>query len=120
MALAAMSQTSLAQSAAPAATATTTTPAATAAAAAAVDVAAKISKGRDLFANYGCGGCHTLSDAGATGHVGPSLDGNANLSEAYVTDRVTNGQGPMPSFGGQMSPDEINAIATYVTHVATK
>jgi mono/diheme cytochrome c family protein len=91
----------------------------TAAAVAGVD-AAKIAKGRDIFANYGCGGCHTLADAGATGHVGPAFDGDANLSEGYVTDRVTNGSGPMPAFGGQMSPDEISAIAYYITHTAAK
>ncbi len=80
----------------------------------------KVGKGRDLFANYGCSGCHSLADAGATGRVGPSLDGNANLTHAFVTDRVTNGQGPMPAFGGQMSPEEIDAVATYVTTVAKK
>ena len=103
---AAMSGVSLAQSA--------TTSAPTAA------DAVKIGKGRDLFANYGCAGCHSLADAGATGHVGPAFDGDANLTHAFVLDRVTNGQGPMPAFGGQMSPEEIDAIATYVTAVAKK
>jgi len=93
-------------------------PAAAAAAAAADD--AKLAKGRDLFNNYGCSGCHSLADAGATGHVGPSFDGDANLSHDFVVDRVTNGSGPMPSFGGQMSPDEIDAIASYVMHAAKK
>ena len=60
---------------------------------------AQIDKGRDLFTNYGCGNCHTLGDAGATGHVGPALDGNANLSQDFVVNRVTNGQGMM---GGYM------------------
>jgi len=110
LALAATSPASLAQTAAPAAGAPP----------AAGDVAAKVAKGRDLFANYGCGACHTLADAGATGHVGPSFDGDANLSHDFVVDRVANGQGPMPAFGGQMSPEEIDAIATYVTTVAKK
>ena len=30
--------------------------------------------GKQLFAANGCGGCHTLADAGATGNVGPKLD----------------------------------------------
>ena len=30
--------------------------------------------GKEVFASAGCGSCHTLSDAGATGTVGPSLD----------------------------------------------
>lgn len=86
------------------------------AAPAAADVA-KLAKGRDVFNNYGCAGCHSLADAGATGHVGPPFDGDANLSHDFVVDRVTNGSGPMPSFGGQMTPDEIDAVATYIMHV---
>jgi mono/diheme cytochrome c family protein len=84
------------------------------------DDAAKMAKGKDLFANYGCGGCHSLADAGATGHVGPSFDGDSNLTESFVVNRVTNGQGAMPAFGDQMSADEIAAVAAYVTHAASK
>lgn len=80
---------------------------------------AAIDKGRDIFANYGCGNCHTLGDAGATGHVGPPLDGNANLSQDFIVDRVTNGQGMMPSFSGQLSADEIKAVAAYIMKVKT-
>ncbi len=82
--------------------------------------AARIAKGRDVFGNYGCSACHTLADAGATGHVGPSFDENANLSQAFVVDRVTNGQGQMPAFGGQMSDDEIDAVAAYIIATAKK
>ncbi len=81
---------------------------------------AKLAKGRDVFNNYGCSGCHSLADVGATGHVGPSFDGNANLTHDYIVDRVTNGSGPMPSFGGQMTPEEIDAVATYILHAAKK
>jgi mono/diheme cytochrome c family protein len=84
------------------------------------DPAAVKEKGRDLFATWGCASCHSLADADATGHVGPSFDGDANLTKAFVIDRVTNGQGPMPAFGGQMTDQEIAAIATYITMVATK
>ncbi len=82
--------------------------------------AAKLSKGKDLFNNYGCGSCHSLADAGASGHVGPAFDGDSNLSEAFVIDRVSNGQGVMPAFGGQMSPEEIAAVAAYINHAAQK
>jgi mono/diheme cytochrome c family protein len=109
VAIAAMSGSSLAQS-----NATTAAPALTAA------DAAKIAKGRDVFGNYGCSACHTLADAGASGHVGPSFDENANLSQAFVVDRVTNGQGQMPAFGGQMSADEIDAVAAYIVATAKK
>jgi mono/diheme cytochrome c family protein len=76
--------------------------------------AAKMAKGRELFANWSCNSCHALSDAGADGHVGPAFDGNAELTEAFVVNRVTNGQGPMPAFGGQMTDDEIATIAAYI------
>ena len=82
--------------------------------------AARIQKGRDSFNNFSCGSCHSLADAGATGHVGPSFDGNAGLSETFVIDRVTNGQGAMPAFGGQLSDEEIADLAFYVTHSAAK
>ncbi len=81
---------------------------------------ATLAKGKDLFNNYGCASCHSLADAGATGHVGPAFDGDSNLSEAFVTDRVTNGQGVMPAFGGQMTPEEIAALAAYINHAAQK
>src|SRR5215831_7066688 len=69
------------------------------------DAPAKVEHGRRVFANSGCGVCHTLNDAGATGAAGPSLDRNPNLSERLVVERVTNGEGAMPAFIGQMSPD---------------
>jgi len=77
-------------------------------------------KGRQIFTDYGCASCHTLGDAGATGHVGPALDGNANITVEFVTDRVTNGQGMMPSFASQLTPDEIKTLATYIAKVAQK
>lgn len=81
---------------------------------------AKLAKGRELFNNYSCGTCHALKDADGSGHVGPSLDGNPNLTEAFIVDRVTNGQGPMPAFGGQLSEQEIAEVAAYVKAVAAK
>lgn len=81
---------------------------------------AALDKGRQIFTDYGCAQCHSLADAGATGHVGPSLDGNPSVTLDFVKDRVTNGQGMMPSFSSQLSPDEINAVAAYVAKVATK
>ncbi len=76
--------------------------------------------GKELFASNGCGGCHVLADAGGAGEVGPSLDGNANLTEALVTARVTNGQGAMPAFGDQLDEEEIADITAYVLESAAK
>src|SRR5438552_4140774 len=65
------------------------TKAATPAAAAPAGATDKIAKGRDLFSNWSCGSCHSLADAGASGHVGPEFDGDANLNEAFIVSRVT-------------------------------
>lgn len=91
----------------------------TAAPAAAGDATAN-AKGRDLFNNWGCSSCHSLADAQATGHVGPSLDQNSNLTHDFVVSRITNGQGPMPAFGGQMTDEEIAQVADYIVRVSAK
>lgn len=91
-----------------------------AAAKAAGTPSADLDKGRQIFTDYGCAQCHSLSEAGATGHVGPSLDGNPNITQDFVKQRVTDGQGMMPSFASQLSPDEINAVAAYIAKVAQK
>ncbi len=80
--------------------------------------AAKFAKGKELFNTWACSTCHSLKDADASGHVGPAFDGNPSLTEAFIVDRVTNGQGPMPAFGGQMNEEEIAAVAAYIKHVA--
>ena len=72
--------------------------------------------GKSIFATN-CAGCHTLSAAGATGNVGPNLD-QAKPDEALVTERVTNGKGVMPAFKGQLSPEQIKAVAEYVSQNA--
>jgi mono/diheme cytochrome c family protein len=69
--------------------------------------------GEAIFAEAGCGGCHTLEAAGASGNVGPNLD-DAKPSHELVVDRVTNGKSPMPSFKDQYSPEQIDAVADYV------
>ncbi len=75
--------------------------------------------GKLVFAKAGCGGCHTLKDAGSSGNVGPNLD-QLKPSQAIVVKQVTNGGGGMPPFKGQLSPAEINAVAAYVSSVAGK
>ena len=79
--------------------------------------AAAIERGKAVFASAGCGTCHTLADAGATGKIGPSLDGS-QPSRSLVVERVTNGQGGMPSFSARLSEDEIADVAAYVSAVA--
>lgn len=79
--------------------------------------AAAITRGKAVFAVAGCGGCHTLAEAGSSGNVGPNLDG-AKPSRALVIERVTNGEGVMPSFSGRLSAKEIADVGAYVSAVA--
>ena len=67
----------------------------------------------------GCTGCHTLADAGSTGTVGPNLD-DAMPSFELAYDRVTNGQGGMPSFGTSLTDQQRADVAAYVSSVAGK
>jgi mono/diheme cytochrome c family protein len=69
--------------------------------------------GEAVFASAGCGGCHTLEAAGASGTVGPNLD-EAKPPADLVVERVTNGMGAMPSFKGQLDEQQIQDVAAYV------
>ena len=71
------------------------------------------SKGAQVFASAGCGGCHALEAAGSSGTVGPNLD-DSQPDAALVVDRVTNGQGAMPAFADSLSEQEIADVAAYV------
>lgn len=72
--------------------------------------------GKSIFTTS-CGSCHTLSDAGTTGAVGPNLD-ESRPSRELVVDRVTNGQGAMPSFKDSLDEQQIEAVADYVSGAA--
>ena len=76
--------------------------------------AEQVTQGRELFQNWSCSACHVLTDANGHGHIGPSLDGNAAMDHAFIVGRVTNGQGAMPGFGGQMTDEEIDLLASYI------
>jgi cytochrome c551 len=73
--------------------------------------------GADVFASAGCGSCHTLAAANAKGVTGPNLD-DLQPSLEDVRTQVTNGGGGMPSFEGDLSDAEIDAVATYVSENA--
>jgi len=63
-----------------------------------------------------CGLCHTLSDAGTTGRLGPNLD-QMGASEERIIAAVTNGLGTMPSYGESLTPSTIRDIARYIVEV---
>jgi len=74
--------------------------------------------GKEVFlGTAGCGGCHTLADAGTSGTVGPNLD-QSPASEDLVVDRVTNGRGAMPPFQGTLTEQQIADVAAYVSQAA--
>jgi mono/diheme cytochrome c family protein len=74
--------------------------------------------GKSIF-TANCASCHTLADAGTTGTVGPNLD-QARPPKGLVLDRVTNGQGAMPSFKDSLDAQQIQALADYVSTAAGK
>ena len=76
-------------------------------------------RGKELFASEGCGGCHTFEDAGTSGTVGPNLDEAGTSFEEAVT-QIENGGGGMPAYGGELSEEDIRALAAYVVESARR
>jgi cytochrome c553 len=74
--------------------------------------------GEQVFASAGCGSCHTLAAANSSGTVGPNLDDSSPSFDKAV-ERVTNGQGAMPSFKDQLSEQQINDVAAFVSQSAS-
>ena len=70
-------------------------------------------KGEAVFASAGCGTCHTLAAANATGTVGPNLD-DLKPSFDAVVQQVENGGGGMPAFKDQLGGGEIQDVAAFV------
>lgn len=70
--------------------------------------------GEAVFADAGCGGCHVLEAAGSSGSVGPNLD-ESQPSRDQVEQMVRSGGGAMPAFEGQLTDEEIAAVAEYVS-----
>ena len=72
-------------------------------------------KGKDIFLNIAvCSTCHILADAGSDGQIGPNLD-EIKPDKIRIINTVTNGIGVMPAYEGQLSTEEIEAVAHYVS-----
>ena len=69
---------------------------------------------KQVFAST-CGGCHTLSAAGTSGKVGPSLD-ELEPEAARVVRAIETGPGQMPQ--GLLQGKEAQAVADYVAQNA--
>jgi len=71
--------------------------------------------GKDIFLNQGmCSTCHTLADANSDGQMGPNLN-DIRPDKMWVISTVRNGIGIMPAFEGQLTSEEIEAVAHYVS-----
>ena len=88
--------------------------------------------GKTVFANSGCGGCHTFAPAGSDGGVGPNLDrvaADAQKAGMPVDEHVRQSivdpsativggfqDGVMPkTFGKSLSPEELDALVSFVS-----
>jgi mono/diheme cytochrome c family protein len=81
--------------------------------------AAASAEGKQIF-TQSCGTCHTLSDAGTSGSIGPNLD-DLKPDKARVTSAIENGgagTGAMPA--NIVTGQEAEAVADYVSSVAGK
>jgi mono/diheme cytochrome c family protein len=73
--------------------------------------------GKTVFADAGCGNCHTLEAAGSNGTTGPNLD-ERQPSTDEVVEQVTNGGGGMPAFKDKLSEQQIADVAAFVSESA--
>jgi cytochrome c551/c552 len=85
--------------------------------------------GKAVFANNGCGSCHTYAPAGATAKVGPDLDKLPAYAkqagkplEAFVKESIVDPnayvqpgfpKGVMPPF--DLPADQLDALVSYLT-----
>jgi len=71
--------------------------------------------GKNIFLEKGnCATCHTLSDAGSNGDIGPNLN-DIKPDVGRVVLAVTNGIGVMPAYEDILTSEEIEAVALYVS-----
>jgi cytochrome c oxidase subunit II len=81
--------------------------------------------GKKVFADSGCGGCHTFQPAGASGQIGPNLDEalkgkDATFIKTSITDPnavIASGFQPnvMPqSYGSQLTSTQINDLVAFL------
>lgn len=84
--------------------------------------------GASLFIDEGCGQCHSLSDAGATAQVGPSLDDALqDETEEFVRTAIVDpndyiepgfSADVMPgNYGSELSEEELDVLVAYLVEV---
>jgi cytochrome c oxidase subunit 2 len=80
--------------------------------------------GETVFNDNGCGSCHTLSEAGAKGTVGPDLDNIKEATKAYIRQSIVDPNADviqgfprdvMPqNFGDQIPSQQLDALVDYL------
>jgi mono/diheme cytochrome c family protein len=80
--------------------------------------------GAQVFADNGCGGCHTLEAAGSSGTTGPVLDSELkgktpefiHTSIVDPNDEIAQGYPPdvMPQSYDQLPPEQLDALVQYL------
>ena len=75
------------------------------------------SPGAQVFADAGCGNCHTMRAADAEGKTGPDLD-ELKPNKETVVRQVTNGGNGMPAFKDELTAEEIDQVAAFVATAA--
>jgi len=82
-----------------------------------IPAAARPAAGATVFNQAGCGSCHTMAAASASGQIGPNLDALRPGFEA-VRVKVAAGGGGMPSFAGRLTKEQIRDVAAFVAQNA--
>jgi len=78
----------------------------------------KFDKGKVIFLEQGnCAACHTLKNAGSSGNIGPNLN-VIKPNVMRVMSAVTNGIGVMPAYQGELTLEEIESVAYYVSEAS--
>jgi mono/diheme cytochrome c family protein len=86
--------------------------------------------GEQIFTAAGCGACHTLAKANASGNIGPNLDELAQAAgqqqgspEDYVRESLIDPDavtaegfqsGVMPSYDGRLTDEQLQALVEYL------
>jgi mono/diheme cytochrome c family protein len=93
--------------------------------------AAKVAEGMQVFTSSGCGSCHTLAAAGASGTIGPDLEEVLpGKSAAFIEESIVDPEakiapgyprGIMPTtFKASLSSSELEALVAFLTQEAVK
>ena len=87
-----------------------------------------VMRGRELFASHGCGACHTIASANASGRLGPELDAVLpGTSAAAIQRLITDPPKTFPPFQAKLMPEDfgtrlpradIQSLATFIAAAA--